>query len=56
MYTSYMIRKRKGFLAPQTEVNSKEEKSKLSVYQIIGLFILSNLFVICVLLLIYLLF
>lgn len=56
MYTSYMIQKRKGFDVPQSERHSKDEKSKLSVYQIIGLFILSNLCVIGILLLIYLLF
>jgi len=56
MYTSYMIQKKKGFLGPQLEGDSKEQKSKLSVYQIIGLFVLSNLCVIGILLLIYYLF
>jgi hypothetical protein len=51
-----MIQKKKGFLPPQPEHDSKDEKSKLSVYQIVGLFILSNLLVIGILMLIYLLF
>lgn len=51
-----MDQKKGNFLTLESKGNTKTEKSKLSVYQIIGLFVLSNVCVIGVLLLIYLLF
>jgi len=51
-----MDQKRDDLHSQNSQTKTQTGKGKLSVYQIIALFVLSNICVICILVLIYLLF